>query len=64
MTSTTYSLLRSRTFWTGVVMFAITWLPIIGSIVPQQWKPLVDALLTLLMFYFHGQTAAKAGATN
>lgn len=60
----TYSLLRSRTFWTGIVMFAITWLPIIGNIVPAQWKPIVDGLLTLLMFYFHADTAQKAGAAN
>lgn len=60
----TYSLLRSRTFWTGIAMYAITWMPIIDTLVPAQWKPLADAILTLLMFYFHGQTAKNAGAIN
>lgn len=46
-------LFTSRTAWTGVAMFVINYAPFIGSIVPAQWKPLIDAILTLLMFYFH-----------
>lgn len=45
--------IKSRTVWTGIVMYAINFAPFIGQLVPLQWKPMVDALLTLAMFYFH-----------
>lgn len=48
-----FNILKSRTIWTGIAMWALTYGPVIGGIVPDQWKPLVDAVLTLLMFYFH-----------
>ena len=46
-------LLTSRTFLTGIVMWVVTFMPVVSQIVPAQWKPLIDAILTLLMFYFH-----------
>jgi hypothetical protein len=48
-----FSILKSRLFWTGIVMWIITYAPMISSILPPVWKGLVDAVLTVLMFYFH-----------
>ncbi len=46
-------LISSRTFWTGVATWIITYAPFISSFVPSQWKPFIEAVGTLLMFYFH-----------
>lgn len=46
-------LAKSRTAWTAVVMYLITFAPVIKTWIPDQWKPTVDAILTLLVFYFH-----------
>jgi hypothetical protein len=49
-----FSLLaKSRTVWTAFLMYAITYGPIVSTMVPDQWKPFIDAVLTLLVFYFH-----------
>ena len=45
-------LLKSRTTWTAIVMYLINFAPGLKSIVPDEWKPLVDGLLTLGIFYF------------
>lgn len=34
-------------------MWLITYAPILGAVIPPVWKGLLDAVLTLLMFYFH-----------
>ncbi len=53
--------ITSRTVWTGIVMFALTWGPGISALVPQEWKPLIDAALSLLMFYFHVNPSRSYG---
>lgn len=60
----TYSLLRSKTFWTLVVM---SLLPIANSIVPTLpplWQNMAELVLGILAAYFHNSTAQAAGATN
>lgn len=60
----TYSIFKSRTFWTGIVMYLITNGPVISSAVPAQWKALIDAVLTLLMFYFHTNPSQNYNITE
>lgn len=48
-----YSIFKSRLVWTGIIGYMITYGPIVSQIVPEQWKPIIDALIGLLMFYFH-----------
>lgn len=60
----TYSLLRSRTFWTLVIM---SLLPVLNAIVPTLPVPVqatAELILGILATYFHNSTAQKAGATN
>lgn len=60
----TYSLLKSRTFWTLVIMSI---LPIANAIVPTLPTGVQDiaiAILGVLAAYFHNSTAQKSGATN
>lgn len=59
-----YALIRSRTFWTLVVMGA---LPIINLFVPllsPTMQAIVEPILGLIATYFHNSTAQTAGATN
>lgn len=64
MTSTTYNLLKSRTFWLIVVNAFIQ----IGNAVVPTLSPteqaLVGFVLGMLAIYTHNQTAVTAGATN
>lgn len=60
----TYALLRSRTFWTLVVM---SLLPVANAIVPTlgpSGQAVAEIVLGLIASYFHNATAVKAGATN
>lgn len=60
----TYSLLKSRTFWTLVIMAL---LPVANTIVPtlpMNVQDIATVVLGLLAAYFHNSTAQKAGATN
>lgn len=48
-----YSIFKSRTVWVAIVMWVVTNAPVIGAILPPAWKGLLDAVLTLLVIYFH-----------
>jgi hypothetical protein len=48
-----FSIFKSRLVCTGIIMWIITSAPVVDSILPPMWKALLDAVLTLLMFYFH-----------
>lgn len=61
---TTYSLLRSRTFWLLVLASII---PVANAIVPTLplgVQDIVSAALSVLAIYTHNSTAQKAGAAN
>lgn len=45
--------LKSRTIWTSVVLFLVNATPMFNSVLPPEWKALVDAILGLLVAYFH-----------
>lgn len=45
--------LSSRTAWTTVIMFLINTVPLIEGSLSPQWKALVDAILGLMIVYFH-----------
>lgn len=60
----TYALVRSRTFWTLVVM---SLLPIVNAIIPTLpplWQNVAEVALAGLAAIFHNSTAQKAGAVN
>lgn len=45
--------IQSKTFWAIVAMFIVNGVTPVRDSVPQQWLPLVDALLALLATYSH-----------
>ena len=60
----TYSLLRSRTFWTLVIM---SLLPVANAIVPtlpQGAQAAAELVLGILAASFHKSTATRVGAVN
>ncbi len=60
----TYALIRSRTFWTLVVM---SLLPVANAIIPTlapSGQAIAEIVLGLIASYFHNSTAQKAGAVN
>lgn len=60
----TYSLIKSRTFWTLVVMGLI---PIVNLFLPllsPQYQAAIEPILGFLAAYFHNDTAQRSGATN
>lgn len=60
----TYSLLKSRTFWTLVFMSLV---PVVNAIIPTL-SPMVQSIVVLILgaagAYFHNDTAQRSGATN
>jgi len=59
-----YSLLRSRTFWTFVLMFIIGGVNAIAQVIPAGLDTAIMLGLTGLGSYFHLQTAVTNGAIN
>lgn len=45
--------LKSRTFWTLVVLFVVNGVASVHSMIPAGWVPLVDGFLGVLTIYFH-----------
>ena len=47
------TILKSRTFWTIVVMFLYNGVMAIHNLIPVSFAPLVDGLLSIVAVYFH-----------
>lgn len=48
-----FSYFKSRTNWTLVLMYVVTFAPYAKNVVPDSWKWAVDAVLAALAVYFH-----------
>lgn len=48
-----YSLFRSRTFWTLVLMFVVNGYAAISGHIPGNYDMIVNLVLTSLASYFH-----------
>lgn len=59
-----YSLFRSSTFWTIILMFIVGGVNAIANVIPGVWDAVIMAVLTALASTFHLQTAQAAGAVN
>ena len=60
----TYNLLKSRTFWTLVIM---SLLPVANAILPTlspAFQGIAEVFLGIVAAYFHNSTAVNSGATN
>jgi uncharacterized membrane protein len=60
----TYSLLKSRTFWTLVIMALLPVFSAVVATLPQSVQAIAEVLLGLLGAYFHKDGMVQAGATN
>lgn len=59
-----YSLLRSRTFWTLVLMFIVNgWAAISGQL-SGPYIPVIDFVLTSVASYFHLKTGQSVSGAN
>lgn len=45
--------LKSRTFWTTVVLFVVNGVGAVHNSIPENMLPLVDAILFILITLFH-----------
>ena len=59
-----YSLLRSRTFWTLVVVFLYNGYAAISGQLPGNVTVVVDLIFTALASYFHLQTGKSTTGSN
>ncbi len=48
-----YSILKSRTVWTVVVMFIVGGTNAVASFIPAGWETPIMGVLTILAGYFH-----------
>lgn len=62
--SQTYSLLRSKTFWTLMLMFGLDALSVYGNIMPPNMLMLANLVLTTVASYFHLQTGRSDAGAN
>lgn len=60
----TYSLLRSKTFWTLVVTFVVGVGNLFVPVLPADVQGIVTTLLLMLASYFHLQTGLNTSGTN
>lgn len=60
----TYNILKSRTFWTLVVMGLIPAINLFVVRLSPDLQAIIEPLLGLLAAYFHNSTAVSSGATN
>lgn len=51
--------LKSRTFWTAVAAFVVNGFPAIRESIPKEVMPFIDAILTILITYFHVNPSQK-----
>ena len=61
---TTYSIFRSRTFWSIIAMFLVGGVQAISSVVPAPVETIIMFILGFAATTFHLSTAVNAGATN
>lgn len=60
----TYSLIRSKTFWTIIAMFIVGGGNAIIPVIPEGLQASLELMLTIIASIFHLSTAQKSGATN
>lgn len=60
----TYSLLRSKTFYTAVALGLVNLIQIFTPFLPASVSAIADVVGTVLIALFHLNTAMQAGATN
>lgn len=60
----TYSLFRSKTFWTLVIMSVLPIANAIVPVLPASVQDVVTVLLGLVAAQFHKSTATSSGAVN
>lgn len=60
----TYSLFRSKTFYTIVAMFIVGGLNAIMHVLPDNAQLILEAILGVVASTFHLDTATKFGASN
>lgn len=60
----TYSIFRSKTFWTLVIAGLLPLVNLFVPFLPQGIQAIAELLLATLASYFHTQTAISAGAVN
>lgn len=60
----TYSLLRSKTFWTIVVAAVVGAGNAVVPFMPEQYSAIAVLVLTSLASYFHLQTGRSTSGTN
>lgn len=60
----TYNLIRSRTFWTIVVMAVVGAGNAIVPVVPADYQAIVLLILSALASYFHLETGRSTTGTN
>lgn len=59
-----YSLLRSKTFWTLVVIFLVNGYAAVSSQVPAGADVLINGILTIAASYFHLETGRSVTGAN
>ncbi len=59
-----YSLLRSRTFWTLVILVAFDVLQVYGNVMPPAFASLVNLALGTVASYFHLQTGNSVAGSK
>lgn len=59
-----YSLFRSRTFYTLVLMFAFDAVSVYGNLLSPNTFALVNLILTSVASYFHLQTGKSQAGAN
>lgn len=59
-----YSLLRSRTFWTLIVMFVGDAVSVYGGLLSPDLLSLFNLILTGVASYFHLQAGKSTSGTN
>jgi hypothetical protein len=59
-----FDFLKSKTFWTLVVVVVINSINANKTMIPAEYLTIVDALLGILATYFHIDAVAKASQTG
>ena len=59
-----YSLFRSRTFWTLVVLVIYDVIQVYGNIFPAEIATLINLILGSLVSYYHLQTGQSVSGSN
>lgn len=59
-----YSLLRSKTFWTLILMFAGDFIAVYGNLLTTEQMMIANGILTSAASYFHLQTGKSTLGSN